>query len=180
MCYSAEVSFGTWGFGMICAVILAQEGKPFLFPLVVSQMQLIEGLRWIGAADERLLALMAKIALLVQPAAAFYEAKQYSFIFPYLVIQTLTEIAYGTRDMRFVLSDDGHFEWKWLFDPVSIQSLVYWVGLLVAFYLVLSPEVYGIMMGLFAYFVIQHSQYNTTGSLWCVWANFMWVYYMLR
>ena len=109
MCYSAEVSFGTWTFGMLCAAILSQQGKPYLFPLVVSQMQLVEGLRWIDAVDERLLSILGKLVLFAQPVAAFYEAKKYAFILPYVVIQAISEFLYGSRDLRFVVAKDGHF-----------------------------------------------------------------------
>lgn len=180
MCYSAEVSFGTWGFGMICAYILAQEGKAYLFPFVVSQMQLVEGVRWIGAVDERLLAVMGKLALFSQPIAAFYEAKRYSFILPYIVIQSITEILYGSRDLRFVVADDGHFAWKWNFDPISAPALPYWIGLVLGTYFLLPREVAALMIALLTYFYIYHSQYGTYGSLWCVWVNLLWVYYMLR
>lgn len=39
------------------------RGRIPVFPLVVTQMQLIEGLRWIHALDERILAVLGKIAL---------------------------------------------------------------------------------------------------------------------
>lgn len=180
MCYSAEVSFGTWAFGMLCSFILSQQGKPFLFPFVVSQMQLVEGLRWIDAVDERILAVLGKLVLIAQPVAAFYEAKKYSFILPYVVIQAITELLYGSRDLRFVVAQDGHFNWKWSFNPASLEALPYWVGLVLGTYFILPREIGGLMLGLLAYFYINHVEYNTYGSLWCVWVNLLWVYYMLR
>lgn len=180
MCYSAEVSFGTWGFGILASLYLAANGKSYLFPLVVSQMQLVEGLRWIHAVDERILAVFGKIVLYAQPVAAFYEAKRYSFILPYVVLQSLVEILYGSRDLRFVLSPDGHFEWKWSFTPVSIEAIPYWVGLFVGASFLLPREVSFFMMSLFLYFYLNHAQYNTYGSLWCVWVNLLWVYYLLQ
>jgi hypothetical protein len=180
MCYSAEVSFGTWGFGMLAALYLASKGKPFLFPFVVSQMQLVEGLRWIDAVDERILAVLGKLVLYAQPVAAFYEAKKYSFIFPYIVIQSLMEIVYGSRDLRFTVAEDGHFAWNWNFDPASWKALPYWIGLFVGTYFILNREIGAVMLALLAYFYINHAQYGTYGSLWCVWVNLLWVYYLLR
>ena len=58
MCYSPEVSFGTWIFGLIASIYLYYNNKPFLFPLVVSQMQLVEGLRWTRLVDETIIAIM--------------------------------------------------------------------------------------------------------------------------
>lgn len=180
MCYSAEVSFGTWAFGMVCSFILSQQGKPYLFPFVVSQMQLVEGLRWIEAVDERILAVLGKLVLFAQPVAAFYEAKKYAFILPYIVVQAIVELLYGSRDLRFVVADDGHFAWKWSFDPASLEALPYWIGLVLGTYYLLPREVGAIMLGLLAYFYIYHAQYGTYASLWCVWVNLLWVYYMLR
>jgi len=178
MCYSAEVSFGTWFFGIMCSILLYQQGKPFYFPFAVSQIQLIEGLRWIDAVDERILSVLGKLALISQPVALFYEGKKYSFVIPYLVIQAINELLYGSRDLRFVVADDGHFSWMWNFDYIT--SLPYWIGLSIGAYFALKTELVVGLLALFAYFYVNHRQYSTFGSLWCVWSNFMWVYYMLR
>jgi len=180
MCYSAEVSFGTWLLGIIASVYLYQNKKPFLFPLVVAQMQLVEGLRWINLFDENLLAILGKLVLYSQPIAAFYEAKKYSFILPYILIQFFTELFYGSRDLRFLVANDGHFEWKWIKSPFSIETIPYWIGLLLGTFFILSKEVGLIMLGLLAYFYINHSKYNTYGSLWCVFVNLLWIYYLLK
>jgi hypothetical protein len=180
MCYGPGVSFGTWAIGIATSVYLSGQGKAYLFPLVVSQMQLVEGLRWINAIDERILAVLGKLVLYAQPVAAFYEAKLYSFILPYIVVQSLTELAIGSRDLRFVVAEDGHFEWKWSFDPVSVEALPYWIGLLVGTSFIVSREVGAILLGLLAYFYANHGKYNTYGSLWCTWVNLLWVYYVIR
>ena len=178
MCYSAEVSFGTWFFGMMCSILLYQQGKPFYFPFAVSQMQLIEGLRWIDAVDERILSVLGKLALISQPVALFYEGKKYSFVIPYLVIQAINELLYGSRDLRFIVAKDGHFSWMWNFDYIT--SPPYWIGLAIGAYFALKTELVVSLLALLAYFYANHRQHGTFGSLWCVWSNFMWVYYMLR
>ncbi len=183
MCYSAEVSFLTWGFGMAAAAVLAYLGKPvrsFLFPLVVSQMQLIEGLRWINAVDERSLALAGKLAIALQPAAAFYEAGKTTFILPYLGAYALLEAFRGSRDLRFVVAEDGHLQWKWLFDTGSLQSLVYWLGLIVSTWTLMPRAVWFFFLAVYFYFYSGHGKYETYGSLWCVWVNLLWIYYLLR
>ena len=180
MCYSPEVSFGTWINGLVLSTYLYRNNKPFLFPLVVSQMQLVEGLRWIHAIDERILAIAGKVVLYAQPVAAFYEAKKYSFILPYMILQTATELMYGSRDLRFVKAKDGHFEWKWNFDVISLPALAYWIGLSLGTYYILSVEVSLFMLGLLAYFFINHAKYGTYGSLWCVSVNLLWVYYLYK
>lgn len=180
MCYSPEVSFGTWIFGILASIYLYTKKQPFLFPLVLAQMQLVEGLRWIKLVDERLLAVLGKLALYSQPVAAFYEAKRYSFILPYIVIQSVTELLYGSRDLRFIVAGDGHFEWKWIKSPLSIETIPYWIGLLVGAALILPTEISTIMVGLFLYFYINNSKYNTYGSLWCVSVNLLWIYYLFK
>ena len=180
MCYSPEVSFGIWGFGLLVSAYLYYTKKPFLFPFVVSQMQLVEGLRWIHAVDERILAIAGKLVLYAQPVAAFYEAGKYTFILPYLIIQIATELLYGSRDLRFVRAEDGHFEWKWNFDPISLQALPYWIGLLLGASYILPTEISTLMILLFVYFYTHHSKYNTYGSLWCVSVNVLLLYYLYK
>lgn len=180
MCYSPEVSFGVWIAGIIASIYLYQKGKPFLFPLVVSQMQLVEGLRWINAFNEQPLAILGKIVLYAQPIAALYEAKQYSFLLPYLITLLLVEWLFGSRDLRFVMAEDGHFSWKWIKSPFSIETVPYWIGLVVGASYLLPPEMSLLMFGLLGYFYVHHNKYNTYGSLWCVWVNILWIYYLLR
>ena len=176
MCYSPEVSFGTWLVGIIASLYLYYNKKPFLFPLVVSQMQLIEGLRWIQLIDENILAILGKLVLYSQPIAAFYEAKQYSFIFPYILVQSFVEVMYGSRDLRFKIANDGHFEWKWI--RQEIETVPYWIGLVLGASFILPPQVLLIFLGLYAYFYIHHVKYKTHGSLWCVSVNLLWIYYL--
>ena len=180
MCYSPEVSFGVWITGIFVSLYLYMNGKPFLFPLVVSQMQLVEGLRWINIFNERILAILGKIVLYAQPIAAFYEAKKYSFILPYIIAQSLTELLYGSRDLRFIVAEDGHFTWKWIKNPLSIETIPYWIGLLLGASFILPTELSAILLGLLAYFYINHAKYNTYGSLWCVSVNILWIYYLFR
>ena len=183
MCYSAEVSFGTWAFGMLSAFALLQKGQSIqsiAFPLVITQMQLVEGLQWIRAIDESTLAILGKLALSLQPVAMFYESKKYGFILPYMVAYGMTELLYGSRDLRFTVAEDGHFQWKWGFDPISVQSALYWAGLLLGASLLLPLEVSALMLAIFVYFFFNHAEYETYGSLWCVWVNLLWIYYLLR
>jgi hypothetical protein len=180
MCYSPQVSFGTWLIGLVVSIYLYTNNKPFLFPLVVSQMQLVEGLRWIKLVDENILAILGKMVLYSQPIAAFYEAKKYSFILPYILVQSFTEIFYGSRDLRFKIANDGHFEWKWIKSPLSIETIPYWIGLLFGASFILPREVSIIMLGLYGYYYINHGKYNTHGSLWCVSVNLLWIYYLLK
>lgn len=180
MCYSPEVSFGTWFFGIIASIYLSHKNKPFIFPLVVSQMQLVEGLRWINVIDERILAVLGKLVLYSQPIAAFYEAKRYSYILPYIVAQTATELIAGSRDLRFNVAADGHFEWKWIKSPFSLETLPYWIYLILGTSFILPNGAGLLMLGLLAYYYINHNKYNTYGSLWCVSVNILWIFYLFR
>lgn len=178
MCYSPEVSFTTWTIGIISSIYLFYQGKPFIFPLVVSQMQLVEGLRWINIIDEKIIAILAKIVLFLQPVAAFVEAGKYSYILPYVLAQTAATAAAGSRDFRFIVADDGHFEWKWITNVFSIETIPYWVGLVVGSSLIFSHGIGLLLLAFLAYFYINHKEYNTFGSLWCFSVNIMWIYYI--
>lgn len=175
MCYSAEVSFLTWGFGMACAAVLAGTGQPLVFPFTVAQMQLIEGLRWLDTVDERILAVLGKLAIYAQPVAVMLEGKMTQWIVPYVAIQAVSEALFGSRDLRFVVADDGHFQWKWM---EGVASLPYWIALLITTYWRFPLPVFLAGWGLLVYFMVQHWEYKTVGSLWCVWSNLWWLYYM--
>jgi hypothetical protein len=183
MCYSAEVSFITWTFGMACAAFLASIGQPFMsfaFPLLVSQMQLVEGLRWIHALPDPLLALLGKAVLYAQPAVALLEAGQTKWISVYIVSQAVMEFLGGSRDNRFVVAKDGHLAWKWLSPLESIVNIPYWVALFFAASILYPRWLNTILMVLLIYYVAMHYEYGTWGSLWCMSVNILWFYYLLR
>ena len=185
MCYSAEVSFLTWGFGMMSAAILAFSGTPlrsFIFPLLVSQMQLIEGLRWKHAVDERLLAIAGKFQIFLQPVAAMIEGNfATKWILLYVVVQSLAELLFGKRDLTFKVQEDGHFKWNWLYDPNGPGATVpYQIALLFSTYFIFPVWIWAAGWGMYAYYYIKHRTYGTFGSLWCVSGNFLWIYYLLR
>lgn len=178
MCYSPEVSFGTWGIAIISSIYLFAKRRQFLFPLVVSQMQLAEGLRWINAADDRSIAIFAKFVLLCQPIAALYESKLYSLILPYIAAQSLCTFAFGSNDFRFEVARDGHFEWKWIRGLFSIELAPYWIGLLIGTYTLIPLGLGLLLSSLFLFYYLNYAQYKTVGSLWCVSVNVMWIYYL--
>jgi hypothetical protein len=183
MCYSAEVSFGTWLFGMVSAGYLFLNGVPigsFVFPLIVSQMQLVEGLRWIHAVDENILSLFAKLVLYAQPVAGLYEAHETQYIFLYVVSQLITEFLYGSRDLRFVVGKDGHFMWKWLARNNFLLVLPYWIALTYSAFKILPLPLFLFLGGLYQYYRIKHLKYETEGSLWCVAVNILWIYYLTK
>jgi len=180
MCYSAEVSFLTWGFGMVCAIVLGQPIRSIALPLAITQMQLIEGVRWLEWGDEAWLALLGKLAIYAQPVAGMVELGATQWILPYVAIQGVLELVLGSRDLRFVVSDDGHFQWRWMYDNWEVVTLPYWIALAIVTYFLYPLPIVLAGWGMLAYFASQHWQYKTSGSVWCVWVNLVWVYYLLR
>jgi len=184
MCYSAEVSFATWGFGMLCAAVLAFSGTPirsFLFPLIVTQMQLIEGLRWTNAVDERILAIAGKLELYLQPIAAMIEGQAAThWIALYAVAQGLMELLYGSRDLTFKVQCDGHFKWNWIHKNGEYVAIPYLIALFVSTMMLFPVWVWASAWALLGYYTAEHWRFGTQGSLWCVAANLLWVYYLLR
>lgn len=182
MCYSAEVSFLTWGFGMMSAFVLWSQGYPlktFIFPLVFVQMQLVEGLRWMNAVDERILAVLGKLAIYAQPVAGMIELGKPSWILPYVVSQGLMELLAGSRNLSFAVAKDGHLRWDWI-DEASIAAVPYWIALFVVTGLLYPQAIRLLMIGLLVYYGVMHWQYETWGSVWCVSVNLLWIYYLLR
>lgn len=182
MCYSAEVSFLTWGFGMACAAFLYATGQPirsFVFPLAVTQMQLVEGLRWMNYIDERVLAVLGKLVLYAQPVAGMIETGRLQWILPYAIVQGILEVMAGSRNLSFAVAKDGHFRWEWI-DEIGIAALPYWIALFLVTGLMYPAHINMISAGLLMYYGASHWQYETWGSLWCVSVNFLWIYYLLR
>ena len=180
MCYSAEVSFATWAFGMLSAMVLVSTGTPvrtLLLPLVIVQMQLIEGVRWLDVVDESVLAVLGKLTLFLQPIAGFVQSGATQFILPYVVIQLAAEALAGSRDLRFVVAEDGHFTWKWW--TGQLDAIPYLVAMTIAGYLAFPFPLFALSLSLMLYYVAQHSKYGTVGSLWCVSVNIVWIYYLL-
>lgn len=184
MCYSAEVSFATWGFGMACAAFLYLTGHPvksFLLPLVVVQMQLVEGLRWLKALPEPLLAWAGKLAIYAQPIAAMIEGGMpREWMVLYAVVQTVMEALFGSRDTRFVVADDGHFKWNWIWEAQYFTTLPYALALLISTYVLVPFPLWAALWALYAFYTYHHNRYGTQGSLWCVAVNLGWLYYILR
>lgn len=168
---------------MVSAAFLATTGQPlksFAFPLLISQMQLVEGLRWINALPESVLAPLAKLVLYAQPIAGLVEIGQTQWIQPYVVAQVLMEMLAGSTDNRFIVADDGHLAWKWLPNLGSSVLLPYWLALFFVAYRLFPRWLNVILFMLLAYYVVFHRQYETWGSLWCVSVNILWIYYLLR
>lgn len=183
MCYSAEASFGTWAFAMITAAYLFLSKlsiRSFAFPFMVSQMQLIEGLRWINAFDEQILAILGKLVLYAQPVAGLYELGETHYILPYVIAQGVTEFLFGSRDLRFVVGEDGHFMWKWLARDSVLLVLPYWIALSYSAFYLLPFPLFVLLGALYQYYRLTHHQYETEGSLWCVAVNILWIYYLTK
>jgi hypothetical protein len=167
---------------MACAAFLYSTGVPvqsFLFPLVFVQMQLVEGLRWSNAVDEAILALAGKLVLYLQPAAALYEGGNMGFIAPYLIVQTIAEVLTGGRDLHFRIAGDGHFRWDWLGTQWPITLAPYWAMLAYSTYQLYPRPVFLGLVALLVYYNMTHWKYGTSGSLWCVAVNLLWIYYLL-
>lgn len=184
MCYSAEVSFLTWGFGMVCAAFLTSTGKSLrdiLFPFVVIQMQLVEGLRWTKALDDKTLSILGKIALYLQPLALMIEARIGApWIVLYVGTQTIFELFYGSRDLTFEIAEDGHFRWNWLNNGDFGVTLPYFTAMMLLLYFVFPLPLFLLSWGILAYYYARHGKYGTHGSLWCNAAVILWIYYLFR
>jgi hypothetical protein len=183
MCYSAEVSFGTWIFGMLSAGYLFLNKtsiRSLAFPLMVTQMQLIEGLRWINFTDDTILSILGKLVLYAQPIAGLYELGETQYILPYTIAQSIAEFLFGSRDLRFVVGEDGHLMWKWLARDNILLVLPYWIALSYSTYYLLPLPLFLLLGGLYHYYRLTNERYETEGSLWCVSVNILWIYYLTK
>jgi hypothetical protein len=142
-------------------------------------MQLVEGIRWLNIVDERILAIVGKIAIYSQPVAGMIEIGRPDWILPYVLLQVGAELFAGSRELSFTVAEDGHYRWDWI-DEASMVTLPYWIALFSIASILFPSYVNAALLGSLLYYGLRHWEYQTWGSLWCVSVNLLWIYYLLK
>lgn len=194
MCYSAEVSFGTFSFVAIIAIFLWSRNRKTdraiaLILLVVILMQLIEGVLWLHPECDTInqhFSAIIPILLYLQPLlinaiVAFYAAgwsSGYATIallflgfLPFQLLQTYQR--YG----KCVVKTGGQLDWTPLIgkvDPIGIlPGFMYDVAMLFPF-LTLKNPVFGIsyaVLSIISRIGFEGNYTQTWPSLWCHFVN---------
>lgn len=187
MCWSAEVSLQSFLIGITATFVAYQNGLSFpvtLFCLTIVFMQLIEYFVWSNYDNERAnfrYSLLAAGLLWLQPLASIYTLPSkwvspalasyigLSFFGPMLKQKPLEET------YRMEKAENGHLEWKWL-DKTwqsALSLLVYFVFLFGPFVLrkewtLLTIATLTLTGSLYSFY-----QFNTWGSMWCWFVNYI-------
>jgi hypothetical protein len=183
MCYSAPASFTAWGFAMASLLFLLYRGVPFrklAFATTFSQMQLIEGLRWLNIGNESILAFLAKANLYLQPISLLYQFEYPTLvIISYILGQLFVEILYGSNEYSFTVAKNNHFQWNFISDSVLLFLPYFFVfGLVLVSNFKAIAVVWNILF--LAYCLYTYKEHGTWGTIWCYWSNALWAYYLLQ
>jgi hypothetical protein len=201
MCYSAEVSLGTFTFVALGAAFLWMRDKPLdraigLLLLSVALMQLVEFFLWknveCGPANT-FWTRMLPIALLLQPLLCLFIAwqfkagwapfyKEFFFITLLLCIPLVWQF-WTSLDSCTTLDEHGHLVWpKTLFTLSPLAYWLYWFGTVYVF-ATLKDTPFSVLTILFYSMSSNTSKLfypKSWPSIWCHFVNALTVFAIAR
>lgn len=188
MCWSPEVSLGTYLFSAVPLFLLTFYYKTIPFALFLAMhswisMQLIEFFLWIYLNNPSLnyfFSIIGFIAIMAQPFFFILSLKEFKYMYIVLLLYLFSVILYyiynsDRIEFKTVVAKNGHLEWKWL--DVPFYNALLWVAffcfrstyLLISnfsknkkelFYLIFMISGFGISYATFV-------EAKTWGSMWC-------------
>lgn len=192
MCYSAEISFNTYVFGTIIAIILLLLNKtPIIiiyFAYTVSLIQLMEYLIWINMNNPNYndssniniyyLSIIGSLILLIQILIIniYYLEGIERIIIIILIIILFSYLSYyNTKYTKNIASvgKNGHLIWHWIdVEYVNVIGLFFWIYPLIRSenYLLLLVIIPSLLFSVYNYY-----KYKTFGSMWCYIGNIVWL-----
>lgn len=194
MCYSAEVSFGTFSFVMIIASFLwfrnsKTDRAISLILIVVVLMQLIEGILWLHPecdTTNKIFSTTIPIILYIQPLlinaiVAFYAAG-WSSGYAIIALLFLGFLPFQLfhiyqRYGKCVTTSNGHLDWSPIIgdvDPIGVLPEFIYNAAMVFPFLTLKNKLFGlsyIASSIVSRFGIGGAYPQTWPSLWCHFVN---------
>lgn len=189
MCWSAKVSFESFGLGFIGIIIAYLTGSSpsmLLFFASIVFMQLVEGIVWAYGEDPDVnfySSIGASALLMLQPVAAILAVSPEQYKAPlligYLVLGSFVELIERSADPRTLReqykmevdpkaassNETPHLQWRWI-DPTPWGSLfIYFTFLFVP--LLLSKQYEFVIFVLLTLLVSIYSAGKGWGSMWC-------------
>ena len=186
MCWNAEVSFQSFGIGLIGIIVASNMGTSpsmLLFFATIVFMQLIEGIVWTYGSNPDInfyASVSAAALLMIQPIASILAIAPTSYISPmiisYIVMGLITHLIEHKTDPRslreqYRMVGTPHLHWKWL-DPIPWASLtVYFIFLIGPLFLTKQYDFIALVLLTLAFSV--YSFGKGWGSMWCWIVNLM-------
>lgn len=187
MCWNAEVSLGTFLFGLVSAIFLYvskfSDFKALALVCSFTSMQLIEFLTWTYIDNERLnfaFSILGLLLIIVQIVLLnifipddLIKQRCLLTLALFFIIFLATEVK--NTKWKMEKGENGHLVWYWLDVPIV------WIFISLFFYIfpvVFYKHSFGLIflsitlfVSLYCYF-----QYKTWGSMWCWFSNFLWIF----
>lgn len=192
MCWSPEVSLGTYLFSAIPLFILTFHYKYISIPMFLAahsfiSMQLVEFFLWIYLNNPALnyfFSVIGFILVISQPFFYIVSIEIFQYKYLVLLIYFLCILYfYIVKNIEFktVVAKNGHLEWKWL--NVPLYSALVWLGFFCIrpLYLYLKNPAknktellwFFIIITTFGISYATYVDAKTWGSMWCYIANFI-------
>ena len=187
MCWNAEVSLQSFLIGITAVFVGYQNGLSIpvtLFCLTIVFMQLIEYLVWSSLGNERAnfrYSVLASSLLWLQPVASILTLPKSwipNAIGSYVGLSFLGSLLNKDpmkETYRMYKGENGHLVWSWLKKDLktAISLLVYFIFLLGPLVLRKEWTLLSIALATLAGSLYSFYEYNTWGSMWCWFVNYM-------
>jgi len=186
MCWNAEVSFQSFGIGLIGIIVASNTGfspSMLIFFATIVFMQLIEGMVWTYGSNPDInfyASLSAAALLMIQPIASILAVSPGQYKIPmllsYVVLGLISQLIDHKTDPRslreqYRMVGTPRLHWKWL-DPIPWESLaVYFIFLIGP--LILTKQYDFVALVLLTLAVSVYSFGKGWGSMWCWIVNLM-------
>ena len=185
MCFSFEVSLGTFAFSWSSALYLLKtkslskiQRHNVIFLMIFSTMQLLDAILWWNKMkrNETNFFVTSYLIPFVLSAQMFYNI-YYRAAINNLFLNIFTICVIGYTFMRFhgysTSVCDNYFS-----SPIWAGKELTYLELVTFLILSILPEWNGILVGMVAFPIIMHVFKGGYGSLWCAVANIWAIYYL--
>jgi len=180
MCWNAEVSFESFGLGIvgiILAIVMGMSPSMILFFASIVFMQFIEGIVWTYGRDPDInfyASLSAAGLLVLQPIASILAIAPAQYKIPmllgYVVLGLISQVIERRSDPRslreqYRMEEGEHLIWKWM-EPIPWRSRVIYFMFLIG-PLIITKQYDFIALVLLTLAVSVYSFGKGWGSMWC-------------
>lgn len=197
MCWNQYVSINTFLFGIFTLCFIKMNNTysdykidffkneyAYLFVLSIVLMQLIEFFLWRNIHNKSInhnLSILGFILLVVQPITSLYLIKDISFRNQLVMIYGIIAFIYvlynfQTTYIHTAISPRGHLTWNWTqYTRLPISFYLFFL-----FFPFLYNKHYISLIFLFIFFALIYYIGKGYGSLWCLFVNSIFIYFLLE
>jgi hypothetical protein len=204
MCWNQYVSINTFAFGIFGLLLFAfnntysQYRLPafnnpytYLFMLSIILMQLVEFFLWRNLKNKsinRIISTMGLLLIFLQPAASILLIRELGLRNKLLALYgVLASVVFvynlATSDIHTTVSPCKHLSWNWVSYGSPLADVLVKLGYLVFLFFPLMYNKYYlslIFLAVYMGFIYYYNKTGSAGSLWCLSANVIMVYLLIR